>query len=118
MLLAAGALNTGQLAAVTLAATFLLSVLERLLKRWKASCIALQHDLPCCCEGLAALAAAAAELGAELLGDTSRSSQLSLLLESAYLPIRFAIVRRSQTRAGSSLSCSRRWRTCSARRRR
>lgn len=65
MLLAAGALNAGQLAAVTLAATFVLSVLERLLKRWKASCTALQHALPCCCEGLAALAAAAAA-GAEL----------------------------------------------------
>ncbi|PRW59129.1 tail-anchored insertion receptor WRB [Chlorella sorokiniana] len=35
MLIAAGALNAGQLAALTLVATFALSVLERLIKRWK-----------------------------------------------------------------------------------
>lgn len=48
MLLAAGALSAGQLAAFTLAATFALSVLERLLKRWKASMAALLQALRCC----------------------------------------------------------------------
>ncbi len=47
MQLAAGAFTAGQLAAVTLAATFALAVLERLIKRWKVSLRALQQALCC-----------------------------------------------------------------------
>ena len=60
MLLAAGALGAGQLAAATLLATLALSVFERLIRRWKASTAPVRRIAAAPLQAPTAMAAAAA----------------------------------------------------------
>ena len=103
----AAAATAAQLAAVVLAVTFALSVADRLLKRWKVgprrSRIASSHRLH------TDMSSGAGWRQPPLWG-------LLFCCQPQKPPI--MTCRRCPTRGGSSLSCSRRSRTCSARRRR